>query len=176
MRRWWLLGLAVVGGLALTFWAVFFWERAEPYDKCLWIPGTQIVPRQGGSNIYLGLGESSDRTVLQWLRGCPHSTVTTAHGWSDTLTLELRALKVGTLIHLANDDVRVAYYSYQWRSFWNLRPGTAGGTLRIEAVSERSVTASYDITLTAIRHGYGGNAERHVSFKGTRSFQRRAGP
>ncbi|KKL64283.1 hypothetical protein LCGC14_2166590 [marine sediment metagenome] len=175
MRRWWLLALLLMGGLALTVWAVLFWERAKPYDHCLWMPGTQIVRRQVDGRTILGLGESSDRTVLQWSRGLPHSTVTTGHGWSEQLTLELRALKAGTVIHLANDDVRVAYFSYLGR-FWNLRPGTAAGTLRIEAVSEDSVTASYDITLTGIDRRYGSNEEIQTSFKGARSFQRRARP
>ena len=180
------LGLAIVAGLALTFWAVwavFFREpaeRAEPYDHCLWMPRTQIVRQQDddtmplGMGIHLALEESSDRTVLQWLRGRPHSTVTSAHGWSETLTLELRAPKAGTVIFLADDDVRVAYFSRWMQSFWNLRPGTAAGTLRIEAVSESSMTVSYGITLTGIAPHYGGYKERQVSFNGTRSFQRRA--
>lgn len=186
MRRRWLLGLAVVGGSALTFWAVwavFFrepGERAEPYDRCLWMPRTQIVRQYDddtmplGMGLHLGLEESSDRTVLQWHRGRPHSTVTSAHGWSETLTLELRTPKVGTVIFLADDDVRVAYFSRWGRSFWSLRPGTAAGTLRIEAVSESSMTVSYGITLTGIAPYYGGYEERQVSFNGTRSFQRRA--
>ncbi len=112
------------------------------------MPDTQMVPRQfhgrgGYTNDYWALGDSSDRDVLKLSRGCPHSTVTTAHGWGENLTLELHKLKGEEMIDLATDDVRVGYSSVMGR-IWNLKPGTATGTLYIEPLSDSGVIVSYD--------------------------------
>lgn len=172
-----LLLVAILGAGAI--WYFFFHERARPYDIAAYVPDTKIVRRESRLSKfwYLGLGAGSDRDVLEVRRGCPHSTVTTAHGWDQSLTLEMAKLQVGTVLDVGQDDVRVTYHSYWGRRFWDLRPGTALGTVRIHAVSEDNVTASYEITLTAISRAYGGgNVLQQVTFQGHRVFNRAPRP
>jgi ankyrin repeat protein len=70
-------------------------------------------------------------------------------------------------VDLAKHDVRVAYWGVREDRGWALKTGTAVGTVSIGAASDGGVSATYDVTLTAISLSDRGNVERQVTFQGT---------
>ena len=158
---------AIMLFLSTVVWAVFFWERAKSYDNAFWMPDTGIVPRQFEGNDYWGLGARDGTDVLQLSEGREPSTVTTAHGWNQTLTLEAPKLQPGTEIDLATGDARIAYHAYLGRQFWNIKPGTAAGTLRVRSVSRACMEIAYEIDLMAIHSEHGFIQTMPVHLEGT---------
>ena len=173
-RRWLIAGIVALAVVAALSWVAFdmFVEQAKPFDEAYWLPDVAIIP--WGAPDSWNLGGTPGRHILQLHRGHTASTVTTGHGWSETVTMELGDLQPGDVVDLADERVRVSFLCLDGYSGWDLKPGSARGALHIKAISDEGVAVSYDLTLTALNTPVldGETYEKEVTFKGDRLFRR----
>lgn len=170
-KRWAVVAAIVAAGSVFLLWAVFLWERATPYDNAWWLPKSAISITPGAP-YRLSFEPNPDRSVLRLSRGRPHSTTTSAHGWDETLILEIDSPEVGREYRLLVDDVVATSTSSH---FMCLRPGGAHGWVRVESLTDDGLVASYDITLKtfcADLRRYDQYQEEEVVFRGSRTFAR----
>jgi len=154
---------------------VFFKDRGEPPVTAVYMPDMKIVPKEVDGRKSCGLGPDSERDVLQLVQARPGSPRTRVVRWFQVLTVEFPKLRPEVTVDLAKHDVRVAYFAVREARGWGLKTGTVAGTVSIEAVSDGGVSATYDVTLTAISASDRGNVERQVTFRGTQVFTPRPG-
>jgi len=138
-----------------------FIEDAKPYFHAEYYEKTGLVTGDDGKVIVYGSKDGFITIVLR--RGRPHSTVTTAHGYSEKFSIELPGnLKKGRIDLQESENVS-AFRAYMGREFWNLGKGGAKGYIDILSVNNSSFTASYNITIDA----WNGSDDPHHSNRKT---------
>ncbi len=144
-----------------------FLEDAEPYFITAYYEDTGIVPMENypGSLTY---GPKKGHCTLVLRRGCPHSTITTGHGYSENLSIELQSRPDVGRIELRETPVKVAFSSYFVRTFWTLGQEGVSGYVDVHSVEEDQVLASYHILVDA-RDDYS-NQNRSVVYSGESQF------
>jgi hypothetical protein len=177
--RRWLLAFMVLAALvagAVAFYYTFVdtaYSRAEFYADTGFVP----VPTQPDSASLLTYGEKPRHVVLMVTRGEPHGIVTTDHGWSDTLRIEIPTPSGGEHIDLSGSDSRIAFSSFDGRQFPRIGEGGVKGHLDIESVGTRRIVASYDLVIDGVYPRFvPEHRHRDVVFRGRSTFRVRARP
>jgi hypothetical protein len=166
-NRWYLLGIAALLVGLYCIVDFFFIEDAKRYFDTECYLNTVIAPMSGQEGPW-GYREKQGPCVVSLRRGRPASTVTTAHGWWEALSIELSARPTRGKVDLQTADVRAGFTSYFGRATWVIGEDGVSGYLLVTAVDAQGFEADYDLTVDAFRPG---NRHRKVSYKGRARFR-----
>jgi len=126
-----------------------------------------------GRNSEWQYGNKPGHLTLVLARGRPHSRITTAHGWSERVSVEFTSKPVAGTIDIRDGKVRFGFASYRDRTQWSLGDKGIHGSLQIESVGETRILASCDLTIDAFASPRVVRPEfqhREVSFRGRFTF------
>ena len=115
--------------------------------------------------------------VVMLTRGEPHGIVTTSHGWSDTIAIEIPAPSGGEHIDLNGPNIRIAFTSFDGRQFARIGEGGIKGYLDIEAVGQHRLDTRYDIVVDGVYPRFvPEHRHKGVVFRGQSTFRLRPRP
>ena len=171
-----MLGLAALAGGAVAFYYAFVdtaYSRAEYYAGT----GLVSVSDQVDSAGLYSYANKPGHIVLMLTRGEPHGIVTSEHGWSETVSIELLEPSVGERVDLAGANVRIAFGSTKSNQLARIGEGGIKGHLGIEAVGTHQIVASYDLVIDGVYPRFVSEHRHHdVVFRGRSTFRLRPRP
>lgn len=123
-------------------------EQAREYSDTEFYTDTGFIPTRPDGDEWR-YGKIDGRLMMVWSRGKPHSTVSTAHGWYQTLSIEFPSRPKPGTHDLQKAEIRIGYISYYGRTWWVIGEKGVGGNLKIISRSDNMIRADYDITVNA---------------------------
>jgi len=176
VRRWLIAGviLALVAGGGIAFYFTFVdtnYSKAELYEDT----GLTSAEKTPGFCLYV---ERAGRVTLAIERGEPHGIVTTAHGSIERVAVEMPRPSPGERVEVSGPEVRVYFLAFHdGRMHWTIGEGGVRGHLLIEEVTERRITASYEIVVAAYTERLLPEfRSREIAFRGQSTFRARPRP
>lgn len=173
MRRFrrWLIAtvvLAIIVGGAVAFYFTFVdtaYSKAELYQD------TGLSPDRVKAGICF-YEEKPGRVILALERGEPHGIITSFHGSIERIAVEMPRPVAGDRVDVTGPEIVVSFLAIlDGRIHWNIGQGGVRGHFLIESVSERRITASYEIVVDAyIERLLPEHRKREVVFQGKATF------
>jgi hypothetical protein len=176
-----LLAMLLIAGvlIGISLFVYFnFIERAREYFITEYYPDTALAPMKN-DKVSWGFEPKKGFVTLILHRGKPHSTISTAHGWSEILSLEWPSQPPLGKVDLRAAKVKIGFELFDGRMNWGIGERGVQGHIEFHAIDPDRIEASYDITVDAREGGewaLPGFRERVVTFQGRSSFTRRPCP
>jgi hypothetical protein len=149
-------------------------ERAREYFRTAIYPDTGITTLDDRYEMW-GYGARPGHVTMVLERGKPHSTVSTAHGWWEVVSIEWPSAPTIGKVELRASTLTIGYGGHWGRSTWGIGEKGVQGYLDIEATENDGVEASFDITVDAFDLGLAyvpEHSHRQVRFQGRATFER----
>jgi len=174
-RRWLIavVALAAAVGGGVVFYRTFVDPR---YSTAELYADTGLAP-SGVKPAMCVYEERPGHLTIALKRGKPPGTFSTEHASWEHVAVELPLPSVGYRIDLSGPGVRIHFFVYEGRMFWRVAAGGVRGYLRFDEVSDRRVTAEYDIVVAGYCDGLLPEFQnREFTFQGRSTFRVRPRP
>jgi hypothetical protein len=180
-RRLWAIAAVVLCALIAVTVYVLFEMFPGDYFRAEFYPDTALVRQPGEKIADWRFGEAQGRITLRLSRGCPAppSWFSTAHPWSERLTIELPAWPPKGKADLTELRARAGFTSYHYRTGWGTGDGGIRGHLNVLSSGANRIEAEYEITVDAYCPPDGflmRDKHRVVTFQGHSVFRREERP
>lgn len=161
-----MIAVSVIATIALALWVAVHLRDRE-YFVTEFYADTGIVPKAGedGSWRY---GPKQGHVTLVLLRGRPHATFTTKHGWWERLSIEWPSQPTLGRFNVNGGMVTVGYTRGWDRVDWKIGDEGIRGTIEVESVTGNLIVASYDVAVDTLML----SKRREVRFEGRSTFHR----
>lgn len=176
-NRRWQVGGVVLAVLAVAGATIYYLIDYQSFASTEFFSDTGVEPNIESPQLYQFV-ERPGRVTLAIVAGEPQGIISTYHGRLERVVVEMPVPVGGESIEVGGKDIKVAFIVVvDGRIVWKVGRGGVMGHINAEEVSERRITASYDITVAGhterLQPGF---QDLDFTFRGQAKFTKRPRP